>query len=220
MTNEQELPPLPQGVAHVHSDNEFCWEVPLVPPVWWPVDLFTADQMREYARAALASQVVQEPVAYRFTHNRGNGRTAYTYHDNTPENNWRTAYRDTCLSIEPLYATSVAAGEPQTEGVQAAAPTGDLDRIRDLHQQARKDRAASAVTGVQQGLVTPDPAGVALAHAPVAAVEKEPDYWSRGHFYKGKRHVLRPLADLDKLPIGTQMYAHGVKTVDGGQKNG
>lgn len=85
-------------------------------------------------RAALASQVVQEPVAYRFTHNRGNGRTAYTYHDNTPENNWRTAYRDTCLSIEPLYATSVAAGEPHTEVVPASSVQrlmGDLQKRSD-----------------------------------------------------------------------------------------
>jgi hypothetical protein len=44
------------------------------------------------------------------------------------------------------------------DGVNAS---GDLDRIRVLHEQARKDRAASAVTGAPQGLVAPDSPGVA-----------------------------------------------------------
>ncbi len=44
-----------------------------------------------------------EPVAYRFTHNRGNGATAFTYHDNTEHNNWRTAYKDTCLVIDKMF---------------------------------------------------------------------------------------------------------------------
>jgi len=45
----------------------------------------------------------QEPVAWRFTQNRGSGKTEYTYHDNTVENNHKLAYKDNCLKIEELY---------------------------------------------------------------------------------------------------------------------
>jgi hypothetical protein len=45
----------------------------------------------------------QEPVAYRFTQNRGYGVTEFTYHDHSERNSWETAYRDNCLEIEPLY---------------------------------------------------------------------------------------------------------------------
>jgi len=50
---------------------------------------------------------------------------------------------------------------------------------------------------------------------PVAVVAVEADYWSRGHFYEGRKHVLRPLGDIESLPVGTQLYAHpaGVTTV-------
>jgi hypothetical protein len=57
--------------------------------------------------------------------------------------------------LVPLYAAAQAVN---TDGVNAS---GDLDRIRVLHEQARKDRAASAVTGAPQGLVAPDSPGVA-----------------------------------------------------------
>lgn len=42
-----------------------------------------------------------EPVAYRFTENRGNGKTEFSYY--SPEQ-LATAYRDNCLAITPLYA--------------------------------------------------------------------------------------------------------------------
>ncbi len=40
---------------------------------------------------------------------------------------------------------------------------------------------------------------------PVLVVEKEPDYWSRGHFYQGsKPHIDR--TKVWNLPIGTKLY--------------
>lgn len=36
-------------------------------------------------------------------------------------------------------------------------------------------------------------------------VEREPDYWSRGHFYEGRRPYIRPSTVL-KLSIGTKLY--------------
>jgi hypothetical protein len=54
--------------------------------------------------------------------------------------------------------------------------SGDLDRIRVLHEQARKDRAASAVTGAPQGLVAPDSPGVAV---PAPTMPRWPAYVCR-----------------------------------------
>lgn len=61
---------------------------------------FTTDGLKRFIAA---QQAQPEPVAYRFTHNEGNGKTRFTYHDETPENHHRIAYKDTCLKIEPLH---------------------------------------------------------------------------------------------------------------------
>ena len=39
----------------------------------------------------------------------------------------------------------------------------------------------------------------------VAEVVIESDYWSRGHFYEGKRKTIRTLTSLESLPIGTRL---------------
>ena len=37
---------MPEPVAHIHSDGDFCWDrKPAV--AWWPENLFTADQVRQ-----------------------------------------------------------------------------------------------------------------------------------------------------------------------------
>ena len=40
---------------------------------------------------------------------------------------------------------------------------------------------------------------------PVLVVEKEPDYWSRGHFHEGSRSHIDP-TKVWSLPIGTKLY--------------
>ncbi|ABF71311.1 p058 [Rhizobium phage 16-3] len=43
---------------------------------------------------------------------------------------------------------------------------------------------------------------------PVAVVQREQDYWSRGHFYKGSKNVVVPLnQEFYSLPIGTKLGA-------------
>lgn len=59
---------------------------------------------------------------------------------------------------------------------------------------------------------SPSPAGPS---EPVAEVVKEADYWSRGHFYEGTRTTLRAFASLDKLPLGTKLYAASPAGVQG-----
>jgi len=53
------LPPLPARVGHMHSNGDFCIDLFPVPPQWWPVELFTADQMREFRRAGIAAHAAQ-----------------------------------------------------------------------------------------------------------------------------------------------------------------
>ena len=41
---------------------------------------------------------------------------------------------------------------------------------------------------------------------PVLIVRCEPDYWSRGHFYEGRKPFIDPTKVWD-LSIGTELYA-------------
>lgn len=71
----------------------------------WSAEEQAHYQASEKAIAALEAELAQvvEPVAYRFTQNRGYGVTDFTYHDNSERNNWKIAYKDNCLEITPLY---------------------------------------------------------------------------------------------------------------------
>ena len=45
------------------------------------------------------------------------------------------------------------------------------------------------------------------ATEPVLVVEKEPDYWSGGHFHEGSKPHIKP-TKVWCLPIGTQLFTH------------
>jgi hypothetical protein len=60
------------------------------------------NQQKDYVPLYLVPQISAEPIAWMFTHNRGNGKVGYTFE--TTEEHMRLAYRDTCLSITPLFA--------------------------------------------------------------------------------------------------------------------
>ena len=45
------------------------------------------------------------------------------------------------------------------------------------------------------------------AREPVLVVEKEPDYWSGGHFHEGSKPHIKP-TKVWCLPIGTQLFTH------------
>lgn len=53
--------------------------------------------------AYLSATPPKPPLRWMFTHNAGDGKLYYTYHDMTPENDYRFAYRDTCIKVTPLY---------------------------------------------------------------------------------------------------------------------
>lgn len=51
------LPPLPGPVGHLHSNGDFCQERVLeIHATGRPIDLFSADQMRTYAAAAVEAE--------------------------------------------------------------------------------------------------------------------------------------------------------------------
>lgn len=47
---------------------------------------------------------------------------------------------------------------------------------------------------------------------PVLTVEKEPDYWSNGHFYEGNKPYISPMK-VRSLPIGTKLYTRPARGV-------
>ena len=47
---------------------------------------------------------------------------------------------------------------------------------------------------------------------PVLTVEREPDYWSGGHFYEGNRSYINP-TKVWSLPIGTELYTRPAPSV-------
>ena len=75
---------------------------------------------RDAALARIAELSKQEPVAYRFTENRGNGKTEFNYYG---LDDVGMAYRDNCLEITSLYAAAGASPQP-------AEPVGLSDTQR------------------------------------------------------------------------------------------
>ena len=51
------------------------------------------------------------------------------------------------------------------------------------------------------------------AQEPVLVVEKEPDYWSGGHFHEGSKPHIKP-TKVWCLPIGTQLFTHPMPAQD------
>ena len=49
---------------------------------------------------------------------------------------------------------------------------------------------------------------------PVLTVEREPDYWSGGHFHKGDKPHINPMK-VWSLPIGTKLYTHPPSITEG-----
>ena len=45
------------------------------------------------------------------------------------------------------------------------------------------------------------------ATEPVLVVEKEPDYWSGGHFHEGSKSHIKS-TKVWRLPVGTQLFTH------------
>lgn len=83
-----------------------------------------------------------------------------------------------------------------------------LRRFQQADPRTRQaDNAAVDMAALLQELIDGQPAAAPLQPdpEPVLVVTREPDYWSGGHFYEGKRPYIAQ-ADVWKLPIGTKLY--------------
>ena len=81
----------------------------------------------------------------------------------------------------------------------------DADDFVSLFALTQKMRALREA--IQQA-ETQQPAKV----EPVLTIEKEPDYWSGGHFHKGNRPHINPMK-VWHMPIGTKLYTHPAPSV-------
>lgn len=70
--------------------------------------------------------------------------------------------------------------------------------------------ATEAATGYYRAMLNaapPTPTASAGEPEPVLTVEREPDYWSGGHFHEGRKPHIDP-TKVWALPIGTKLYTH------------
>lgn len=86
------------------------------------------------------------PYRWLFVHNSGNGKTHETYHDETPQNDYRFAYRDTCIEVIPLYQ---AEPDPWKDVVTDACTVNHLDWDEN---DPRSTLAKLIMVSVQQAL--------------------------------------------------------------------
>ena len=92
------------------------------------------------------------------------------------------------------------------------------ETIRHLHARVEELEAmldALGAGGVSAQRVTQAEAQQPTTGEPVLTVEKEPDYWSSGHFYEGNKPHINP-TKVWHLPIGTKLYTHPAPSVPDG----
>lgn len=77
----------------------------------------------------------------------------------------------------------------------------EIDRLREKYTDTygALDDAARENTSLRAQLAT------IAATEPVLVVEKEPDYWSGGHFHEGSKPHVKP-TKVWSLPIGTKLF--------------
>lgn len=84
---------------------------------------------------------------------------------------------------------------------------GKLRAAQMCHPNAVQALIDEAIAAIQQA-EDQQPA----APEPVLTVEKEPDYWSGGHFHKGSKPHINPMK-VWSLPIGTKLYTRPAPSV-------
>ena len=73
-----------------------------------------------------------------------------------------------------------------------------LEEWADAYPHRADDDDLEAITALRAALEEP-------VQEPVLVVEKEPDYWSGGHFHQGSKPHIDP-TKVWSLPIGTKLY--------------
>lgn len=94
-----------------------------------------------------------------------------------------------------------------------AAPAGSLRAaLQEAHDTLHECTAVLSASDCEKVAAVMEKCRAAIADAAsageVAIVMIEPDYWCRGHFYKGSRKATELLEGFHNLPVGTKLYAH------------
>ena len=88
------------------------------------------------------------------------------------------------------------------EAGNSGYPSRAAAELRRLHAELERCKQVCAATAegwrVDAALAEP-------VQEPVLVVEREPDYWSGGHFHEGSRPHIDP-TKVWGLPIGTKLY--------------
>ena len=88
------------------------------------------------------------------------------------------------------------------EAGNSGYPSRAAAELRRLHAELERCKQVCAATAegwrVDAALAEP-------VQEPVLVVEKEPDYWSRGHFHQGSKPHIDP-TKVWNLPIGAKLY--------------
>ncbi len=136
-----------------------------------------------------------------------------------PKDHWLYAPREYATGAgEPLELPAPILTHGQREAVVAAiryAVRGATmcGREQDFDPDAMVQNAVYALCGPYARVSaenTQTSVNLALSQQPdtsepVLTVEKEPDYWSGGHFHKGSKPHINPMK-VWSLPIGTKLY--------------
>ena len=111
--------------------------------------------------------------------------------------------------IDRLYDWHNTSAEQNRLDMQKAADLlqSQAERIKELESEVEMWKAtANAVVDFEKVQLRAEIAAIA-ATEPVLIVEKEPDYWSGGHFHEGSKPHIKP-TKVWCLPVGTKLFTH------------
>ena len=88
-----------------------------------------------------------------------------------------------------------------------------LDRVRDMddcwdgYESWKSGELMAEIAEAEQALATTEPEfnQEPFIGDPVLVVEREPDYWDRGHFHEGTKPDIK-CTKIWGVPIGTKLY--------------
>lgn len=116
--------------------------------------------------------------------------------------------------IEKLKADRKRRGEPAGWRIVPIDPTIEMldagdEAMRDFPPSiSRYETQLPPKVAYYRAMINaaPQPADP-VSGEPVAEVKIEADYWTRGHFYEGKRKEAKLMKAFHDLPVGTKLYA-------------
>jgi hypothetical protein len=117
------------------------------------------------------------------------------------------------MALADRYATlRIGKGTANTRKELQYALQSQAERIAELERESETHAKAYGLAIVERDNLRAQLAAIA-ATEPVLVVEKEPDYWSGGHFHEGSKPHIKP-TKVWCLPIGTQLFTRPMPAQD------